>query len=114
MPAADSPAILCARYLKANNYNETPEAFLSEAGLPSDAGSVNNPGDLTIEKVLEEKKVFDLSLTFERFNLAETARRGRSGGCGNPAQCQYFCPPDAVFHPSGELATGRIKGMGDR
>ncbi|KAL8821933.1 MAG: hypothetical protein Q9223_000091 [Gallowayella weberi] len=69
MPAADSPAVLCARFLQTNGYNDTLQVFLVEAGLPPDAGSLS-PGDLTIEKVLEEKKVFDLSLNFERCSIA--------------------------------------------
>ncbi|KAI4168043.1 MAG: hypothetical protein LQ343_006705 [Gyalolechia ehrenbergii] len=73
MPAGDSPAILCARFLEANNYHDTLRAFLAEAGLPPDAGSTN-VGDLTIEKVLEEKKMFDLSLAFERSNIPSGGR----------------------------------------
>ncbi|MCJ1394056.1 hypothetical protein MMC18_006934 [Xylographa bjoerkii] len=66
MPAPDSPAIIVARFLKANHYNQTLDAFISEAGLEPDAGSIEK-GDLTIEKILEEKKVFDLSVRFEKF-----------------------------------------------
>ncbi|KAL8742915.1 MAG: hypothetical protein Q9190_004674 [Brigantiaea leucoxantha] len=75
MPATDSPAIICARFLQANNYNHTLETFLAEAGLPPDAGT-SNAGDLTLEKILEEKKVYDLSLRFEKVNVAD-ARRWR-------------------------------------
>lgn len=38
---------------------------MAEAGLPQDAG-ITNPGDWTIEKILEEKKQFDSSLAFEK------------------------------------------------
>lgn len=38
---------------------------MGEAGLPPDAGTTEK-GDLTIEGILEEKKVFDLSVQFER------------------------------------------------
>jgi WD40 repeat protein len=44
---------------------KTLDAFLKEAGLSPDAGS-SAPGDLTIEQILHEKKVFDLSLNFEK------------------------------------------------
>lgn len=44
---------------------QTLEAFLVEAGLPEDAATTN-PGDWTIEKILEEKKQFDSSLAFEK------------------------------------------------
>lgn len=39
--------------------------MIREADLAPDAGTTNK-GDLTIEKVLEEKKVFDVSLQFEK------------------------------------------------
>ncbi|KAI4283956.1 MAG: hypothetical protein L6R38_001791 [Xanthoria sp. 2 TBL-2021] len=102
MPAADSPAILCARFLKANNYNETLQAFLAEAGLPSDAGSVNNPGDLTIEKVLEEKRVFDLSLNFERFKVAETGRQWSSPEPEHPWAVDSLPSSSNLLHVSVE------------
>ncbi|KAK0892298.1 hypothetical protein LTR91_004771 [Friedmanniomyces endolithicus] len=68
MPATDSPAIIVARFLKTSNYTETYDAFIAEAGLPSDAGSVSK-GDLTIEQLLEEKKTFDLSRDFEKLGV---------------------------------------------
>ncbi|OQO12770.1 hypothetical protein B0A48_02234 [Cryoendolithus antarcticus] len=65
MPASDSPAIIVARYLRANGLNESYDAFIAEAGLPADAGTVGK-GDLTLEVLLEEKKAFDLSAQFEK------------------------------------------------
>ncbi|KAI1627555.1 hypothetical protein EDD37DRAFT_622627 [Exophiala viscosa] len=65
MPSTDSPAVIVARYLKANHYNETLEAFLKEVGLPEEA-AITNQGDWTIEKILEEKKQYDSSLQFEK------------------------------------------------
>ncbi|KAI9838548.1 MAG: hypothetical protein M1819_004857 [Sarea resinae] len=70
MPATDSPAVLVARFLKSNNYDETLDLFLREAGLPSDASTVD-AGDLTIENVLQEKKIFDLSVRFEKIGIGE-------------------------------------------
>ena len=92
MPAQESPSIVVARFLKANNYNEVRESteflrqarrpthrktlgqtlsvFLTEAGLPPDAGTLEK-GDLTIEKILEEKKVFDLTLRIEKTGLED-------------------------------------------
>ncbi|KAI9890853.1 MAG: hypothetical protein M1814_003492 [Vezdaea aestivalis] len=92
MPAGDSPAILVARFLQANQYDETLKAFLSEAGLPPDAGSVQ-PGYTTIEKVLEEKKAFDLSSRFEKLAIP---------GVGDVAWSKP-CPeyPTAIEHVSG-------------
>ncbi|PNS21473.1 Transcription initiation factor TFIID subunit 5 [Sphaceloma murrayae] len=65
MPADDSPAVLVARFLRANNYSETLEAFLAEAGLPPDAGTVSR-NSFTLEKLLDEKRTFDLSVRFEK------------------------------------------------
>ncbi|MCJ1482107.1 hypothetical protein MMC06_002269 [Schaereria dolodes] len=70
MPATDSPAIIVARFLKANHYNDTLDALLREAGLPQDAGTIQK-GDLTLEKILEEKKVFDVSVRFERLGKVD-------------------------------------------
>ncbi|KAF6230202.1 hypothetical protein HO133_004541 [Letharia lupina] len=70
MPAPDSPPIIVARFLRANNYNDTLSAFILEAGLSRDAGVIEK-GDLTIEKILEEKKVFDLTLRFEKPGLED-------------------------------------------
>ena len=44
---------------------QTLDAFIIEAGLAPDAGTTE-AGDLTIEKILEEKKQYDKSLAFER------------------------------------------------
>lgn len=49
---------------------QTLSAFITEAQLSSDAGSVEK-GDLTIEKILEEKKIFDLNLRFEKTGLKD-------------------------------------------
>lgn len=48
-------------------------AFITEARLSSDAGSVEK-GDLTIEKILEEKKIFDLNLRFEKTGLKDEGK----------------------------------------
>lgn len=48
------------------------DAFIREAGLPPSAGSTDK-GDLTIEKILEEKRTFDMSLQFERLGTDEGA-----------------------------------------
>ena len=47
---------------------QTLSAFITEAGLVPDAGNVEK-GDLTIEKILEEKKVFDTALHIEKTSL---------------------------------------------
>lgn len=67
-PSLISPGFLVARYLRANGYTNSLEAFTREAGLPKDAGSLtgDESDSWTIEKTLEEKSVFDKSLKFER------------------------------------------------
>ena len=61
----DQPSVLVARYLKANNYSESLDAFIRESGLPKTAGVVE-VGDLTLEKVLEEKRQYDAALAYEK------------------------------------------------
>ncbi|KAF2770296.1 WD40 repeat-like protein [Teratosphaeria nubilosa] len=78
MPASDSPSIIVARFLKANNYTESYDAFVSEAGLPSDAGSVAKD-DLTLETLLEEKRMYDLSVRFEKVGTGDDDQGGDTG-----------------------------------
>ncbi|KAK6536887.1 hypothetical protein TWF281_001096 [Arthrobotrys megalospora] len=68
MPAGDSPDVLVARFLRANNYHETFQAFIRETNLTPES-ITNNPTDLTIEKILEEKKLYDLAVRFEKINV---------------------------------------------
>ncbi|KAE8350218.1 WD40-repeat-containing domain protein [Aspergillus coremiiformis] len=76
-PTLQSPSlasILVARFLRTNNYSETLDAFIREAGLPANAGQVkenDKEKNWTIESVLEEKKVFDRTLEFERYGEKE-------------------------------------------
>ncbi|KAF2877006.1 WD40-repeat-containing domain protein [Massariosphaeria phaeospora] len=63
-----SPAELVARFLRANGYTETLARFIQEAGLSNDAGSSSGAA-VTLEKILEEKKTFDVSLNFEKLGL---------------------------------------------
>lgn len=68
-------SILVARFLRSNNYHETLDTFIREAGLPSDAGLVtrkssDEAGGLdkwTLESIIQEKKRFDQTLSFERY-----------------------------------------------
>ncbi|EWC46804.1 hypothetical protein DRE_04049 [Drechslerella stenobrocha 248] len=69
MPASDSPDVLVARFLLANNYHETFAAFVRETNLTPDS-ITTRPTDLTIEKILEEKKLYDLAVRFEKLNVA--------------------------------------------
>ncbi|KKZ59160.1 hypothetical protein EMCG_05458 [[Emmonsia] crescens] len=73
-PSSLSPCILVARFLRSNNYEQTLATFLEEAGLPPTTGaSTLESGDenWTIEKIMEEKNVFDKSLAFERVARGE-------------------------------------------
>jgi hypothetical protein len=60
---------LVARFLRANNYSESLQAFIREAALPVDAGqaSGDDTNNWTIQGLLEEKKVFDHTANFERY-----------------------------------------------
>ncbi|KAH0832701.1 hypothetical protein AYO21_04757 [Fonsecaea monophora] len=94
MPATDSPAVIVARFLKANHYNKTLEAFLIEAGLSEDV-AITNPGDWTIEKIIEEKKQFDASLAFEKV--------------GGDADVGWITPaPSKAVEPEGVPTTSNV------
>ncbi|KAH0533972.1 hypothetical protein FGG08_007419 [Glutinoglossum americanum] len=68
MPASDSPAVLVARFLKANGYTETLSVFLAESGVREE--DVMGGGDgVTIEDVLEERRWFDFVSRFEKVRL---------------------------------------------
>ncbi|KAJ6119228.1 hypothetical protein N7523_003508 [Penicillium sp. IBT 18751x] len=60
---------LVARFLRANNYSESLQAFIREANLPVDAGqaSGDDTNNWTIQSLLEEKKAFDHTANFERY-----------------------------------------------
>ena len=49
---------------------QTLDAFIKEAGLPYDAGNIEKD-DLTLEKIVEEKTIFDLSLRAEKTGVNE-------------------------------------------
>ncbi|KAK6361277.1 hypothetical protein TWF730_005015 [Orbilia blumenaviensis] len=68
MPANDSPDVLVARFLRANGYHETFQAFLRETNLTADS-ITDSPTDPTIEKILEEKKLYDLAVRFEKVDV---------------------------------------------
>ncbi|ODH53606.1 hypothetical protein GX48_00024 [Paracoccidioides brasiliensis] len=75
-----SPRILVARFLRSNNYSQTLAAFIEEAGLPAEAGSLVSESEnenWTIEKIMEEKRVFDKTLELERFGSADAALEER-------------------------------------
>lgn len=69
---ASLASTLVARFLRSNNYTQTLDTFIREAGLSADAGQTtsgkdNGGNNWTIEGVLEEKKTFDTSVNFERY-----------------------------------------------
>ncbi|PSN69885.1 WD40 repeat-like protein [Corynespora cassiicola Philippines] len=76
-----SAAELVARYLRTNGYTETLTSFINEAGLAPDIGSTSHK-DVTIDQILQEKKVFDLSLTFERTGINDGERGWKDPAIG--------------------------------
>jgi len=71
MPASDSPQVLVARFLKSNGYDKTLAAFLQESGLHEDNVEPRDPTTaLTLEKVLDEKRLYDLSLNVEKIVIS--------------------------------------------
>ena len=100
MPSSDSPTLLVARYLKSNNYTETLDAFLLEAGLEASAAE-SRPGDWTIDQILQEKKQFDTALTFEK--------RGHDDNSG------WTQPAPAISHlPQGHISSNAVCVYGDQ
>ncbi|KAK8212355.1 WD40-repeat-containing domain protein [Phyllosticta capitalensis] len=83
--ALPSPAILVARFLRANNFEKTLEAFLEEARLPQDAGSTAK-GDISLEQILREKETFDLSLNFEKLGVEDESKAWQEPTPSNPTQ----------------------------
>ncbi|ODM24102.1 hypothetical protein SI65_01692 [Aspergillus cristatus] len=69
--SASLASTLVARFLRSNNYSDTLNTFIREAGLSADVGQTDSGNDWTIEGVLEEKKAFDKSVNFERYNEDE-------------------------------------------
>lgn len=64
-----SPKTKVRAYIKLTNCSsQTLAAFLKEAGLPANAGSFD-AGSLTIEQILREKKLYDLTANFEKTAL---------------------------------------------
>lgn len=69
--SASLASTIVARFLRSNNYTDTLNTFIREAGLSTDVGQTDSGDDWTIEGVLEEKKAFDKSINFERYNEDE-------------------------------------------
>ncbi|KAI5853876.1 hypothetical protein BZA05DRAFT_271706 [Tricharina praecox] len=70
MPASDSPQILIGRYLQSNGYSKSLAAFLEETNLTEENLQAKDPTTaLTIEKVLDEKRLYDLSLKLEKVEV---------------------------------------------
>ncbi|KAF1975507.1 hypothetical protein BU23DRAFT_530035 [Bimuria novae-zelandiae CBS 107.79] len=73
---------LVAQYLRASGYTETLATFIHEAGLPADTGNGNNT--VTIEKILQEKQTFDLTLNFEKLGVDDKERRWQTIAPSDP------------------------------
>lgn len=60
---------LVAHFLRTNDFSETLETFIREAGLPADVGQTSGDDSIqwTIQSLLEEKRAFDHSVNFERY-----------------------------------------------
>lgn len=57
---------------------QTLATFITEAGLPVDTGASSS--EVTIEKILQEKKTFDLTVNFEKLGVDDKERKWRSNG----------------------------------
>ena len=89
--SASLASALVARFLRSNNYTQTLDTFIREAGLSADVGQTSGKDDSgdntwTIEGVLEEKKAYDKSINFERYGEDEKG----NGAWSAPGECHYF------------------------
>lgn len=72
--------------------------FLTEAGLPPDTGSTST-GSLTIEKILEEKKVFDIARDFEKLGFDDGNKSWTLPGTDRNSACKMECKLTAHQRP---------------
>jgi hypothetical protein len=49
---------------------QTLDVFLREAGLPEDTG--NRVNSLTLEKLISEKRLYDLTISFEKVDIQKS------------------------------------------
>lgn len=84
---------LVARFFRTNNYSDTLSVFIREAGLPPDVGrtSGEDTNNWTIQTLLEEKKVFDQSVNFERYGSDS------QGTDLWTVPCEEYPPPQIFF-----------------
>ncbi|KAK9365487.1 quinon protein alcohol dehydrogenase-like superfamily [Lipomyces kononenkoae] len=69
MPSRDNVHVLVARYLRDNGYKNTLEAFKEELGLEDDM--IPSDHSITLESIIEQKRLFDLSREFEAVTVAD-------------------------------------------
>lgn len=101
---------LVARFLRTNDYSETLQAFIREAGLRADVGqtSGDDTNHWTIQSLLEEKRTFEQSVSFERYG-ADRAESDRWSVPGefvflNVGCWMYPAVPRQFRHRLGSLA----------
>ncbi|GAB7358319.1 hypothetical protein MBLNU230_g2392t1 [Neophaeotheca triangularis] len=100
MPAHDSPAVIVARWLKSNNYTASYDQFLEESNL--DPGLADGGrGSLTLERLLEEKRAFDVAGSFEK--VGEDGGEGEGWRGGAPEEPKVL---DTLPAKSNVLAVG--------
>jgi hypothetical protein len=73
-----SAAELVAHFLREKGYEQTLSCFISEANLPPDAGA-DFGSKVTLEQILQEKKTFDVSLSFEKLGVDDDHSWQRPG-----------------------------------
>ena len=85
-----SAAELVARFLRANDYQQTLSSFISEANLAPDAGA-DCSDQVTLETILQEKKTFDVSLNFEKLGVDKEDGWKKPGQSRTPAWPHFVC-----------------------
>ncbi|KAK9456978.1 WD40-repeat-containing domain protein [Dipodascopsis uninucleata] len=67
MPSRDNVHVLVARYLRDNGYGSTLDVFKNELGLDDDM--IPSDHSMTLESIIEQKKMFDLANAMEEVSL---------------------------------------------
>ena len=96
-----SAKVIVARFLRANGFEETLNAFIGEAGLDPDVGSTSSGDNVTLEQILQEKQSYDLTMRFEKLGVADAQKAWRLPGRYLCIQSPYvILTGEAPHHPT--------------
>lgn len=88
-----------ARFLRANHYEQTLQAFLVEAGLPEDAGALTKDA-LTLETLIHEKSIYDLSQSFVKLGADDSHQAWTPSAPSTPRLVENVGTSANILHTS--------------